>query len=156
MGNLYAGGGMTFHVERITDKELIRTLLSDDEIIHGFTAPREIDEYIDELSDDHYCFFLLNDNEVSGLAVLLRVDEHTKVKDSYVIDIGFYEEKRGKVARDLCRLGIQYFIKNYPCSLILGFIEVDNRAALVNAIWCGFKIKNKTNTRYCVEYRNGR
>lgn len=141
------------HVEQTTNKELLKYLISDEDIISGFTTKENIDDYIGRIGSDHVCYLLLYKHEVAGVAICLNLCRTMNLKDFFVVDIGFFKEYRGKIALRLSKLALNKFFKENNCKRLISLIYKNNKKALLNAKWCGFKHLSTTKDRYYLEYR---
>jgi len=144
-----------FHVESVKDKEILKKLISHEDIIDGFTDANRLDKYISDLGEDHKCYLLIYKHEVAGVGICLNLEKSMNLKEIYVVDIGFFKEYRGKIALKLSKLALKKFFKENKCKKLISLIYEHNKKALLNAKWCGFKHCSTHNNRYYLEYENG-
>lgn len=154
MEDLYSNSCLMYEVQKIRNKKLIKQLISHEEIIEGFTAPEKLDKYIDNLGKHHICYFMLYKNEVAGIAISLKLEDGLGEKNTYVVDLGFYKDYRGKVALKLSRLALEKFLKGYKCEKLFAIIDKTNKASLFHAKWLNFEIVSTNEFKYFLRYKN--
>lgn len=141
-----------FHVEQTYDKELMKHIISDDEIIDGFTDKKHLDNYIDFIGDDHICYLGICNNVIAGIMILFNCKSITDEKNLFVIDIGFLKDYRGKVALSICKLSMNKLFDDVGSYDLVGSIDKSNRKSLVHAKKLGFKISNFDDNKYFMRY----
>lgn len=143
-----------YEVQKIRNKKLIRELISHEEIIEGFTSEDKLSNYIDNLGKHHICYLMLYRNEVAGISIILNLEDGLGEKNTYIVDIGFYKNYRGKVALKLSQMALEKFLKDYKCDKLLAIIKKTNKAAVLNAKWLNFEIVSTNESKYFLRYMN--
>lgn len=140
---------MKLNVVKTKDSELIKNILSIEEIKNAF-PPWE--EFKNEESNfgKTIIFYVMNvDDDIAGLGLFLDFSKESGEEGIFTIDVGILSKYRGKIGIKLQRMGILKFMKEFNCKSLLATIDKKNIAALINARWIGFKnIGGKENKIY--------
>mgnify|MGYP001765349430 CR=1 FL=1 len=89
----------------------------------------------DILRNEYIVFYLLkNDNETIGFLAF-----NNKIKQVSIIDLAILDRFRGKIGKDASILGINNYIENSDCKVIISRIDKENKRAIVFSSWVGFK-----------------
>lgn len=140
---------MKLDIIKTKDSELIKNILSIEEIKDAFPPWEEFKNEENNFGKT-IIFYVMNvDNNVAGLGLFLDFSKESGYPGTFTIDVGILPEYRGKIGTKLQRIGILKFIKEFKCKSLLASINKENRAAILNAMWLGFKnIGGKDNKIY--------
>lgn len=145
-----------FHIEQTKDKELIKEIISNKEIINGFTEEENIDKYINRINENHIFYLMNYDNNIAGIVCFCDYSKESCKEGAYTVDVGFYKKYRGKTSINLAKICLQEFLNNFNCNLLVATILKNNKPAYVNSRWIGFELIGESNEKYYMRYNHGR
>jgi predicted acetyltransferase len=153
MGDIHSHTGLNLSIEVTKDKDLVRSIITNKEIMDGFCSEESIDRYVESLGEEHICYLLKCKEDICGIAVILSVPDDIIEGNVSIADIGFYKRFRGSVAIALARLALEKFFKENQCKQLMAVINKNNKAALLNAKWLGFEISSLGKYKYYLRYK---
>ena len=157
MGDFCTYSGIELQAQETKDSELVARLIKEPEIIDGFTNATELQEYFNAFVSERHIYYVMKMNqEIVGVAVIMNMQDGDELPDTYIVDVGFFKKARGKIAKMLCIMALNNFINTHRVKKLYAFVDSKNKAAYLNAFWCGFKKISTVRDRTMLEYKYGR